>query len=69
MSISSVVPVARRIADLLASCLEDEWDDPDEIGGFIAHQLSARPDPDDPLKWWITLPSTDGTDPDRDDDD
>ena len=58
-------PVSRRIASLLSACLEEEWDDPDEIGGFVAQQLSPRADPDDPRRWWITLPSADGSDPDE----
>lgn len=63
----TIAPVSRRISNLLAACLDDDWDDPDEIAGFIANQLSARPDPDDPRRWWITLPSADGSDPDDDD--
>jgi hypothetical protein len=60
---SSVAPVARAVSDLVKSCLEEEWDDPDEIGNYVANQLSARPDPDEPRRWWITLPSADGTTP------
>jgi hypothetical protein len=52
-----IAPVSRTIAALLRSCLDDEWDDPDEIAGFISHQLSPQPDPDDPRRWCITLPS------------
>jgi hypothetical protein len=58
----TIAPVSRTIALLLRSCLEEELDDPDEIGGFIAQQLSPRADPNDPRRWWITLPSADGSD-------
>ena len=61
----TIAPVVRAIKGFLEPCLEEEWDDVGEIAFFIANQLSPQPDPDDPRRWRITLPSADGTDPDE----
>ena len=64
-----IAPVTRAIAQVINDWLDDLFVDLDEdevelIACSIANDLSAQPDPDDPCRWWITLPSADGTDPD-----
>ena len=63
----TLAPVTRTISTLLYDCLVDGWgiEDVDDIALFVASQLSTRPDPDNPRRWWITLPSADGSDPDE----
>ena len=64
-----LAPVTRAVAAIIADWLdafelELEEDEVALIACNIANELSARPDPDDLRRWWITLPSADGTDPD-----
>lgn len=65
-----LAPVTRAIAQLISEWADDfdSWpladDVIDLIACSIANDLSAQPDPDNPRRWWITLPSADGTDPD-----
>jgi hypothetical protein len=64
-----LAPVTRAIAEIISDWMDDCAGDLDEdeigyIACSIANELSAQPDPDDPRRWWITLPSADGTDPD-----
>lgn len=53
-------PLARAIEHLIEPCLEEGWEAGD-IAGFVANQLRPQPDRNNPLRWWITLPSADGT--------
>jgi len=60
----TIAHVSRAIQSFLEPCLAEGWDDTGEIAFFIANQLSAQPDPNNLRRWWITLPSVDGSDPD-----
>jgi hypothetical protein len=66
-----IAPVTRVIARVLDAWLYDLRDgdvwgeltdeEISDVACDIADSLNPRPDPDDPCKWWITLPSADGT--------
>lgn len=61
-------PLTRTITAVLSDWLEDPEMQKDivieDIAANIARILSPQPDPDDPRKWVITLPTADGTRPD-----
>ena len=61
--IERIAPVSRAIASSLKACLDEDWDDPEEIAHFIANQLNPVADPDNPFRWRITLLTIDGSDP------
>jgi len=64
-----IAPVTRAIMSSLKACLDDGWEECDDIAAFIAHQLNPRADPDDPFEWTIRLFTIDGSDPDGEWDD
>lgn len=63
----TVAPVTRTVSEVIADCLDDGWglEDVDDIALQVVNALSPQPDPGNPKRWWITLPSADGTDPDE----
>jgi hypothetical protein len=57
----AAAPVTRTISSAIYDCLIEGWDaqDVDDIALVVVNALSPQPDPDDPCKWTITLPSAD----------